>query len=678
LVEATARGTLWILEDSPLEGEMARRALSAAQDVELFTDGSVLLEQAATATMPDAIILDWQLPGISGLEVCRALRAGSDAMTLPLLMLTAQGHKDDVLEALAAGANDYVTKPYDMPEVIARVATLVRTSRLHRAQKRRARQLALSADIGAALSKSKNLEEIAERSAQALITHLDAIAVEVWLARGGELELLASRSLGAARVPRDVVEDVGKGHEPFTTDDVSASSRLSACQGARGFAAMPLVLRDETLGVVAICTSEPLGDGVAVLATIADLLALGIARVRGEEERVAIHARERNSREEAEAANRSKDEFLAMVSHELRTPLNAITGWTSMLLTGGLEPDRAKRALEIIERNARAQAQLIDDLLDINRIISGKLRIDVSSVDVASIAEMALESVRLGAEAKGITLSASIDVAAGKLTGDADRIQQVIWNLLTNAIKFTPKGGRVQLGVLRGESGIEISVEDDGQGIAPEFLPYVFDRFKQADGTMTRAKGGLGLGLAIVKHLVELHGGRIGAQSEGLGKGSTFRVVLPGSGLEKGSPTSTAFVPARPGFERPREIEGLRVLVLDDEEDARELIRSLLESCKISVTTASNPADAFAVVRAKNIDVVLSDIAMPVEDGLSFIRRVRALSREDGGRVLAVALTGYARLEDRTRVLRAGFNSHVAKPVEPSELLAVLSSLVAR
>jgi signal transduction histidine kinase/DNA-binding response OmpR family regulator len=682
-IGSAERGRVWILEDSALEAEMARRALSAHHDVEIFTDGSVVLElaAAAAAAIPDIVVLDWQLPGISGVEVCRVLRATNDAMALPILMLTAQGHKDAVLEALAAGANDYVTKPYDMAEVIARVSTLVRTSRLQRAQIRRARQLALSADVGAALTTGKNLQEIAARCADAFAKHMDAVAIEIWTKRRGDLALLTAKTSDDATIPESVIHHVAKRQEHLVTDDVAGTPELQACGRASAFAAVPLVVRGETLGVVAFATSQPMRDAVAILTTVADLLALGIARVRIEEERFELLERERNARAEAEAANRSKDDFLAMVSHELRTPLNAITGWTSMLLSGGLEPDRVKRALETIERNARSQAQLIDDLLDISRIISGKLRVNVSIVDIPSIAEMALESVRLAADSKGVTLGASIDSRAGQLPGDADRIQQIIWNLLSNAIKFTPKGGRARLVVRRDERGIAIVVEDSGQGIPPEFVPHVFERFKQVDGTVTRSKGGLGLGLAIVKHLVELHGGTIDVRSDGLGRGATFEVVLPGSGaageFELFGGSSTV-VPGPPTFDRPREVEGLRVLVLDDEPDARELLRALLESCKIEVTTASTAADAFDVVRRMNVDVVLSDIAMPVEDGLSFIRRVRALSRDEGGRVPAVALTAYARLEDRTRALRAGFNSHVAKPVEASELLAVLTSLVIR
>ena len=676
------RGRVWVLEDSALEAEMVRRALAIHHDVEMFTDGSVVLERAAATPVPDVVVLDWQLPGISGVEVCRVLRSGNDAMTLPILMLTSHGHKDAVLEALAAGANDYVTKPYDMPEVIARVSTLVRTSKLQRAQLRRSRQLALSADIGAALTTGKNLLEIAERCCDAIATHLDGVSIEVWTTRGTELALFATRERPGSHVPEAVVRAIAVSQRALLTDEVKLHPELRGhdCGRATGFTALPLVVHGETVGVLAFCTTQPLNDALAVLGTVADLLALGIARARVEDERLVLLDRERNTRAEAEAANRSKDEFLAMVSHELRTPLNAITGWTAMLLAGGLEPDRAKRALETIERSARSQAQLIDDLLDISRIISGKLRVNVGSVDVPSIADMAVESVRLAADSKGVSLEAFVDPAAGQLTGDADRIQQIIWNLLSNAIKFTPKGGHVSLRVTREDPGIVITVEDTGQGIPPEFVPHVFERFKQVDGTMTRSKGGLGLGLAIVKHLTELHGGTIEVQSQGVGKGASFRAVLPGAAPQRdsGVDAGPTFSVPRPTFERPRELEGVRVLVLDDEADARELVKTLLESCKMRVTTASYAADAFEVVRRQDIDVVLSDIAMPIEDGLSFIKRVRALSREEGGRVPAIALTAYARFEDRTRALRAGFNSHVAKPVEASELLAVISSLITR
>ncbi len=675
----TERGRIWLLEDSALEAEMARRALATSQDVELFIDGSVVLERSATGTVPDVIVLDWHLPGISGVEVCRHLRAQNDPMSLPILMLTGAGRKPEILEALAAGANDYVTKPYDVAELVARVGTLVRASRVHRAQQSRARQLALSADIGAALTKSKNLDDIARRCANAIRTHLDATAVEVWAVRDRTLALVLSTNPSEKATPETIIRQVADTRLAHLAEDASGAALSGRHTPAGGFAALPLVVQEEVLGVIAICTPRPIADSDEVLRAVADLVALGIARARTEEERLVLLDRERATRADAEAANRSKDEFLAMVSHELRTPLNAITGWTTMLLSGNLPADRVERALQTIDRSARSQAQLIDDLLDISRIVSGKLRLNVGSVDVPSVAEMALESVRLGADAKGVAIDAAIASDAGRITGDVDRIQQVIWNLLTNALKFTPKGGRVLLAVTRDGDRIVILVQDSGQGIGADFLPYVFERFKQADGTTTRMKGGLGLGLAIVKHIVELHGGTIEASSEGVERGSRFQVVLPVNAETSDGPRPSLRVNAdSPAIERPRELEGLRVLIVDDEPDARELLRTLLESCKVVVTTAGSAAEAFEAVRTTKLDVILSDIAMPEEDGLSLIKRVRALPREEGGRVAAVALTAYARLEDRTRALRAGFNSHVAKPVEANELLAVLSSFANR
>jgi len=660
------RGRVWILEDSPLEAEMARRALASTQDVELFTDGSVLLERASHGAVPDMVVLDCQLPGIGGIEVCRVLRATHDAMALPVLMLTVEGGKSEIVEAIGAGANDYVTKPYDVSEVVARVGTLVRTSRLTAIQATRARQLALAADVGASLTRGGSMEDVARRCADAVTENLDAVFVEVWRTRGTVLERLAVRgAAGGGSEPSELVRDVARRKTALSTDVVA--------NGALRLSAIPLVVRDDLVGVLAVATREPFGDASDALATVADLLALGMARSLAEEERATLLEREQRARADAEAANRSKDEFLAMVSHELRTPLNAITGWAGMLLAGTLDPDRTKRAVETIDRNARAQAQLIDDLLDISRIISGKLRLVVGKVDVASVAEMALESVRLAAEAKGVVLESSIAADAGTITGDDDRVQQIIWNLLTNAIKFTPKGGKVTLRVDRSRDALRVQLDDSGQGIAPEFLPHVFERFKQADGSPTRHTGGLGLGLAIVRNLVELHGGTIEAKSDGPGKGSSFIVIFPLQ-ADLRAQAATVTIPRNSGrLERHRSVEGLRVLVIDDEPDAREMLKVLLESCHVEVMTAASAAEGFAVLRDKRPDIVLSDIAMPGEDGFAFIRRVRALTEDEGGRVPALALTAYARLEDRTRALLAGFNGHVAKPVDANELLATLS-----
>nr|WP_255672567.1 PAS domain S-box protein [Corallococcus sp. AS-1-6] len=403
-------------------------------------------------------------------------------------------------------------------------------------------------------------------------------------------------------------------------------------------------------------------------------------RKQAEVEREALLARESAARQEAEEANQLKDEFLATISHELRTPLTAILGWVQLLRTGTLPAPRRERALETIERNARSQGQLIEDLLDVSRIVSGKLKLDVAPVDLSAVVQQALESVRPAADARHIGVRATVDTSSSVM-GDSHRLQQVVWNLLSNAVKFTPRGGYVRLVVCRRDSLVELTVEDTGQGISEAFLPHVFERFRQADSGSTRKTGGLGLGLSIVRHIVEMHGGTVTAASEGEGRGATFTVRLPLSVTQRRDPAMPPS-PKPPVAERgpspPPELGGVRVLVVDDEEDARELLRTLLEDNGAHVVTAGSAMEGLQVLQAEQPDVLVSDIGMPGTDGYGFIERVRALPAEEGGHTPAVAITAYARSEDRTRVLRAGFQSHVPKPVEPGELLAVIASLAKR
>jgi PAS domain S-box-containing protein len=387
----------------------------------------------------------------------------------------------------------------------------------------------------------------------------------------------------------------------------------------------------------------------------------------------------------AQDANRLKDEFLATVSHELRTPLTAILGWASMLRKTEFERQTARNALETIERNARAQSQIIEDLLDVSRIVTGKLRLDVRQVEPASFIDAAVDSVRPAAEAKGVRLSKALDTGPTALSGDPARLQQVTWNLLTNAIKFTPRGGRVEIRLSRVGSNVEITVSDTGAGIKREFLPYVFDRFRQADSSTTRRHGGLGLGLSIVRHLVELHGGSVRAESGGEGQGSTFTVTLPvapfhswSSGDGHAARATTTERRAAAADDCPEEIAGLRILVVDDEADTRDLLGVALGACGAKVLTAATAREALDIAARSKPDVLISDIGMPDEDGFELIRRVRELPAESGGGVPAIALTAYARAEDRLRVLRSGYQMHVPKPVEMAELLTVIASLVRR
>jgi PAS domain S-box-containing protein len=407
-------------------------------------------------------------------------------------------------------------------------------------------------------------------------------------------------------------------------------------------------------------------------------------RKRAEAERERLLEAERAARAEAERASRMKDEFLATLSHELRTPLNAILGWSQILASGGRDEQDMAEGLRTIERNARAQTQIIEDLLDLSRVTSGKVRLDVQRVDLRDLMRMSLETAKPSAEAKGIRLQAVLDPHAGPVSGDPNRLQQVFWNLLNNAVKFTPKGGRVQVVLERVNSHVEVSITDTGEGIAPEFLPHVFDRFRQADATTTRRHGGLGIGLSIVKQLVELHGGSVRVKSLGIGHGATFNVTLPLTvvhpepepAVERRHPRTPSSSVVLP--DNCAEIAGVRVLVVDDDPDAQALVKRLLEDCRAEVTTAGSAAEAMERMRLERPHVLVSDVGMPGEDGYSLIKQVRDLELGAGARVPAIALTAYARAEDRVKAITAGFDMHLAKPVEPAELVAMVASLAAR
>jgi len=406
-----------------------------------------------------------------------------------------------------------------------------------------------------------------------------------------------------------------------------------------------------------------------------------IAQARAEKALREAEQTERAARTEAERASRIKDEFLATLSHELRTPLHAILGWSQMLRKSNDVGPKVAEGLTVIERNARSQAQIISDLLDMSSIISGKVRLDVQDTDLANIVEAAINTVRPAAEAKDIRLHIALDPLARPVRGDPNRLQQIFWNLLTNAVKFTPKGGRVSVNLQRVDSHLELTFADSGDGIDPQFLPHVFDRFRQADSSVDRRHGGLGLGLSIVKQLVELHGGTIAARSAGKGTGATFTVCLPLMAAFGGFSNVTAsHHPVEASFQQPVEdsprasLEGLKVLVVDDEADARALIRNLLEECHASVVTAGSANEALELLAVEHPDLLISDVGMPIEDGYHLIRRIRAL-RDDSRATPAIALTAYARSEDRLKAIEAGYQMHLAKPVEPAELITMVSSL---
>jgi len=404
-------------------------------------------------------------------------------------------------------------------------------------------------------------------------------------------------------------------------------------------------------------------------------------RKQAERELGRLLLREKEFRAQAEEANRLKDEFLAVVSHELRTPLNAIVGWASLLLMRTLD-DQTKHAIETIQRNAQTQNQLIGDLLDVSRIVSGQLRLNIRPFDLSSVINAAVEVIQPSAVAKSIHLETELERAAGPIVGDPDRLQQVFWNLLSNAVKFTPSRGEIRIRLRQTKSHVEFAVSDTGMGIDPKVLPFVFDRFRQGDSSTTREHGGLGLGLAIVRHLVELHGGVVFAHSDGEGKGAEFIVQLPISAAYQSAQTGSG-VRLLPGMGADTSgampsLAGLRVLLVDDEPDAREMIAAILSQAGAEVISASGAKQAFELVAQRKPDALISDISMPGEDGYELIRKIRTLSAEQGGQLPAIALTAYARTQDRLKVLSAGYQMHVTKPVEPVELATVVASLTKR
>lgn len=517
---------IWLVDDSPLASDAATRQLNDTYAVETFTHGSAAIERAVAGPLPDVLILDWVMPGMSGSEVLKFLRASAATEGLPILVLTGTANGGDLVEALDAGADDYVSKPCSREELRARVGSLLR-----------------------------------------------------------------SRGL------RDRAEAAEK--------------------------------------VVAL-----------------------------------LLVRESAARAEAETANRVKDDFLATLSHELRTPLNSILGWTGLLRGGTLAPETATRALATIERNAKSQASIIEDMLDISRIVSGKLRLELADMDALDAAEQALETVRPIAVNKKVHLRASF-AKVPKISGDSTRVQQIVWNLLTNAVRFTPEGGTVTAEIGRSEGGVLISVSDTGEGMSPELVPRVFERFKQGDSTSTRLHSGLGLGLAIVRHLTELHGGRVRAFSDGLGQGARFEVWFPATSLPED--TSRSLRPVAAG----KPLTGLSILIVDDDPDSLELLASALEIQGATVSSVASAREALASLDRAAPNVVVADIMMPGMDGYSLVRAIRARGPGHGGSTPAIALTAAAREEDRAKAMAAGFQFHLPKPVDIGTLSSAIVSLVA-
>jgi PAS domain S-box-containing protein len=471
----------------------------------------------------------------------------------------------------------------------------------------------------------------------------------------------------------------------FIHPDYREKARLANIQAAadhRDYEIEYRVIRPDGVQIWAAAKGRGMYDADGKLVRMFGVLQDITQRKQVELEREQLLEAERAARADAERMSIMKDEFLATLSHELRTPLNAIMGWSQLLRSRAHDDEELTEGLSVIERNTRVQTQLIEDLLDMSRIISGKIRLDLQRVDLQEVVKAALASVRHSAEAKEIRLEIVMDPHAGPVLGDPGRLQQCFWNLLSNAIKFTPKRGKIRISLQRINSHLEVCVADDGEGIKPDFLPHVFERFRQADASTTRRHGGLGLGLSIVRQLVELHGGTVRAESAGIGKGATFCINLPlmvvreqPADERRDHPRGS---PLDPSALDPPSLRGITVLAVDDEPDARNLLKRVLEDCGAKVLLAASANEALAVLIRERPDMIVSDIGMPEQDGYEFIRKVRALTPEQGGRTPAAALTAFARSDDRTRALRAGFQSHIAKPVDSTELAAVVASLAAK
>jgi signal transduction histidine kinase len=402
------------------------------------------------------------------------------------------------------------------------------------------------------------------------------------------------------------------------------------------------------------------------------------ARRKAERERELLLEREQEARRKAEEASRLKDEFLATISHELRTPLNAIYGWASILRGGKLNPEDAANAVRIIERNAKVQIQLIEDLLDVSRMITGNLRLEIKQIDPAAIIKAAIDAVRPAADAKSIEIKTEFDSELKYIFADPNRLQQIVWNLLSNAVKFTPREGVVSISLNKNEDNVEINVKDTGEGIKPDFLPFVFDRFRQAEQATTRIHGGLGLGLAIVKNLVEMHGGSVAADSAGIGFGSTFTINLPQSVNENNGRVEFESLNAKQFSSGSTPLAGLKILAVEDDEDSRELLIVVLGQNGANVTTAITVLEAMNSISQNLPDILVSDVGLPGEDGYSLIKKIRAMQNGQNPKIPAIALTGFARPEDQERALASGFDAFVAKPIEPSALVEAILKIAQR
>jgi PAS domain S-box-containing protein len=634
-----ARSTVLTVDDSE-PGRYATSRMLAQAGFEVL-EASTGEEAVAVARgrCPDLIVLDMNLPDIDGLEVCDRLRADPRTASIPVLHLTATyANGEHWAAALDRGANAYLTEPVEPAVLVATVRALLR---------------------------ARASEVEVRHAADRWQTTFDALPSALAYVDADGTILRCNRAM--AELHRTSAEELmgAQATPPVPGGDAPPEGwpLARAREGLRR--EVSEIRQGERWLEVAVDPVARGGVFLGAVCTVTDVT-----------ERRRLLERERAARMEAEAANRLKDEFLATLSHELRTPLNAIVGWAAVLRGRSLDPEM-RRAVDTIDRNARAQSQLIEDILDVSRIVTGKLVLSVEPVDMVTAVGAALETLRPSAEARQIRVDVRLDPSLPPVAGDAGRLQQVVWNLLSNSVKFTPAGGTVTVSAdLRG-AHVVLEVRDTGAGIAGDFLPHVFERFRQADASTTRAQRGLGLGLAIVRHVVELHGGSVEAESQGLGHGATFRVRLPAHRPER----SARPAPPRAADPSPRpavRLDGRRVLLVDDDADTLTLLATVLRESGAETLAEVSADGALESFLASPPDVLVTDIGLPGQDGFALLAAIRQLPAELGGDVPAIALTAYARPEDKQRALRSGFALHLAKPVDPAALLAAIAGVDGR
>ena len=611
--------------------------------------------KAVVEHQPTLVILDVKLPDISGFEVCRQLKANPETAFIPVLHLSASfTQSQDKAEGLDSCADAYLVQPVEPIELLATVRSLLRI---------------------------RQAEEAALSSAREWQTTFDSINDGVCLVDTEGIIRRCNRAMKQMlhKHSREII-----GHAYYELINLEWGIGDGSCFHLAKETHQRQVLEVQSQGKCFSKTIDPVVDEHGTLTGAVFILSDITERKRAEAllqdqndrlNRLMVSLQQQT--EQAQQANRIKDEFLAVLSHELRSPLNPILGWAKILQTGQQDAAQTQYALETIERNAKLQAQLIEDLLDVSRILQGKLSLNTVPVSLTFTIKAALETVRLAAEAKSIQIKTIFEPNVGQVLGDSARLQQVVWNLLTHAIKFTPQGGQVEVQLetvkevdTHPVEYAQITVRDNGRGISANFLPYVFDYFRQADGTTTRKFGGLGLGLAIVRHLVELHGGTIQAASSGEGQGATFIVKLPLIPTAKLHHDDTVSDSSKFNF------NGLQALLVDDDRDSREFIAFLLEQYGVRVTEAQSAHEALSTLEQAKFDLLISDIGMPDMDGYTLIRQIRKQSPDRGGEIPAIALTAYAGEIDRRRALAAGFQQHISKPIELELLMQVILTIV--